>query len=129
VSSAAISKKFQFKYVSIYDLEKLSTLMEDGFDGLMTMYFSSIKELLQDLQKAITANNYSEIIRASHTIKSPSRQVGSIEVASKAEEIEILGRQKGDINEIETKFMILREQLEKANAEIHQYLSERKNVA
>jgi len=126
VAEHQLQAAYQFKYVSANDLEKLFEIMEEGFFGLMDMYFSSAKELLADLQKAIDIGDYPNIIRAAHTIKSPSRQIGSVDVAAKAGEIEALGRENGSLPEIAAKNAVLRELIIKANAELQQYVEQKK---
>lgn len=114
-------KKYPFKCVNPDDLEKLYDLMGDGFFGLLDVYFSSVGELMDELKGAIEVEDYKTILRTAHTIKSPSRQIGSVEVAAKAAEIEELAKEKSGLREIATKFSIMREQMIAAEVELKKY--------
>lgn len=117
-----VMQKYRFKYIDAEEVQKLFEMMGEGFFDLMSVYFSSMNDLVGDLKNAILSSNYTGIFSAAHTIKSPSRQVGSVEVAAKAAEIEALAKDEGDMEEIEMKFAILREQLFVANKELMKYM-------
>ncbi len=122
-----VTQRYRFKHVNAEELEKLFEIMGDGFFALIEVYFSSMKDLVEELSSAILVKDYADIMRCAHTIKSPSRQVGSIALAEKAGEIEEMAKAEGGIDDIRIKFAILREQMISSSEEIARYVDSKKS--
>ena len=74
-------------------LSFLKEIMEDEFSTLIETYREDAPRLLDDIKQAARDANMEVLVRAAHTLKSSSSNLGATALAGKAEEIEALGKE------------------------------------
>ena len=80
----------------IIDQDTFNTLreiMEDEFSNLLDSYFENAPTLLEELKQAARAADLEVVIRAAHTLKSSSGNLGANLLSEIAGTIEILGKE------------------------------------
>ena len=70
----------------------LKELMEDDFQDLLESYKEDAQKLLKDLKSSSTEADLDIMVRAAHTLKSSSNNIGATALANVAFEIETLGK-------------------------------------
>ena len=70
----------------------LKELMEDDFQDLLESYKEDAHKLLEDIKASSTEADLEIMVRAAHTLKSSSSNIGAIALANIALEIETLGK-------------------------------------
>ena len=74
-------------------LNALREIMEDEFSSLLDSYFENAPTLLEELKQAARAADLEVVIRAAHTLKSSSGNLGATLLSEIAGTIEILGKE------------------------------------
>ena len=67
--------------------------MEDEFSGLLESYLEDAPMLMSDIQKSAREADLKVMVRAAHTLKSSSNNLGATLLAETAQEIETLGKE------------------------------------
>ncbi len=70
----------------------LKALMEEAFPDLIESYLEDAPKLMSDLHNSSREADLKVLVRAAHTLKSSSKNIGAMMLASKAEDIEALGK-------------------------------------
>lgn len=71
-------------------LDALREIMGENFNLIIETFLSSSEGLIEDLKNGFSTMDFSVINKAAHPLKSSSRQVGAIDLATCAEKIEHL---------------------------------------
>ena len=80
---------------SLIDLEtfnNLKELMEDEFSGLIESYLEDVPKLMEDILSSSREADLKVLVRAAHTLKSSSSNLGATALANKSQEIEELAK-------------------------------------
>ncbi|MRI31722.1 hypothetical protein EOPP23_01765 [Endozoicomonas sp. OPT23] len=75
-------------------LDTLKDIMEDEFTGLLDSYLEDAPSLLKDLKQSAIEADLDILVRAAHTLKSSSNNLGASLLAGIAFEIEKQGKEK-----------------------------------
>ncbi|AMO54790.1 hypothetical protein GZ77_19450 [Endozoicomonas montiporae] len=79
--------------VDIDTFNTLKEIMEEAFSSLLDSYFEDAPNLLEELKQAAKAADLEVVIRAAHTLKSSSGNLGATQLAGIASQIEVLGKE------------------------------------
>ncbi|MGI9274624.1 MAG: response regulator [Endozoicomonas sp.] len=74
-------------------LNTLKDIMEDEFSGLLESYLEDAPMLMRDIQQSAREADLKVMVRAAHTLKSSSNNLGARLLAETAQEIETLGKE------------------------------------
>lgn len=74
-----------------------ATLGDDFIPELALTYLEETPMLIKDLQEALADGNAHAFQRLAHSIKSSSANVGALDFAAKARELELIGK-SGDLS-------------------------------
>ncbi|MCK5893881.1 MAG: response regulator [Endozoicomonadaceae bacterium] len=80
--------------LNITTLEQLRIVMEDEFETLVDNYIEDSANLIQDLMESSRNMDINVFIRAGHTLKSSSQNMGADRLATLAKQLEELGHKK-----------------------------------
>lgn len=136
-NSQMFAQEEKYKYISLPQIKKMQELMGAKFLQLLDIYKKTVADLLQQLSSGLKERKIEKVLHAAHTIKSPSKQIGSNLVADIAGEIEDLMREAHKnpentqklLDMADIKFSILRELIPSAENEITQFLAESTKLA
>ena len=95
----------------IYTLDKINEMAEGDNDfiiSVISVFLEEVPEDLEALEKAINSNNYEQIRKMSHKIKPNVDLLGMEQTRANAYELETLGKNEGNMEEIKTKFPLLK---------------------
>lgn len=81
---------------TIIDQQTYNALKEsmgdDFMDELLQTYFEETPQLLNSLQNALVAQDFTSFARSAHSIKSTSNSFGALDFGLQARELEIMGK-------------------------------------
>lgn len=69
-------------------VEQARAILKTKYDEMVDVYIANCKERIEEMQHAIASNDNETVIRASHTLKSTSAQMGALELSLKAKQAE-----------------------------------------
>lgn len=69
-------------------VQNAQDILKDKYDEMVKVYFDNTKDRLSEMTEAMNDNNTEEIIRAAHTLKSTSAQMGAMRLSNAAKLIE-----------------------------------------
>ncbi|MEN1785486.1 MAG: Hpt domain-containing protein [Bacteroidota bacterium] len=106
----------------MYDLSKINEMAEGDDDFIVSVIAVFLEEVPNDLnalEDAIAAKDFEQIGKLAHKIKPNVDLLGMEQTRLNAYELELLGKNAGSIAEIETKFPLLKKDVEQVVAELH----------
>ncbi|KAB7529582.1 Hpt domain-containing protein [Flagellimonas olearia] len=107
----------------IYSLDKINEMAEgdqDFINSVIAVFLEEVPEDLEGLEKAISQKDYENVYKLAHKIKPNVDILGMEQTRDRALEIETLGKNTGNFDEIEQKFPLLKK-------DVLQVVSELKN--
>jgi len=78
--------------INMEALQELKSLMGDSLNDILQTYLDYMPSQIQDLRAAIQDENADMVFNLAHKIKSSSSSIGAMDLARKAEQIELIGR-------------------------------------
>jgi len=105
----------------IYSLDKINELAEGDEDfirSVVSVFLEEVPEDLIALENAIAAKDFEQIYKMAHKIKPNVDLLGMEQTRANALEIETLGKQVGSFDTIETKFPLLKKDIEQVIGEL-----------
>ena len=97
--------------------EMLKELMEEEFTGLLDSYMEDAPKLLEDIQTSSRQADLEVLIRAAHTLKSSSNNIGALKLGDIAMKMEATGKE-GNLAEATAMIPDLEKTLEETIAAI-----------
>lgn len=98
----------------IYSLDKINEMAEgdqDFINSVISVFLEEVPQDLEDLEKAITNNDYDNVYKLAHKIKPNVDLLGMEQSRAVALEIETLGKNAENKEEIERKFPLLKKDI------------------
>ncbi|TXN34280.1 Hpt domain-containing protein [Flagellimonas hymeniacidonis] len=95
----------------IYSLDKINEMAEGDQDfvtSVVSVFLEEVPIDMEDLEKAIAQRDYENVYKLAHKIKPNVDLLGMEQTRATALEIETLGKTTTNIDEIETKFPLLK---------------------
>ena len=83
----------QLHIIDAPTLSALKELMEEEFPTLINSYLEDTPKLMDDIRSAAKVANIEVLVRAAHTLKSSSNNIGAIQLATIAATIEKIGQE------------------------------------
>ena len=80
-------------------LKELYEIMDDDFVTILESYIANAPRLMNGIKSAIMNKNMEALVTAAHPLKSSSANVGAVQLAVLARELEFKGRQ-GDASKL-----------------------------
>ncbi|ADY28318.1 MULTISPECIES: Hpt domain-containing protein [Cellulophaga] len=105
----------------IYSLDKLNEMADgdnDFINSVVSVFLEEVPEDLGLLEKAIESRDYEPTYQLAHKIKPNVDLLGMEQTRAAAYEIESLGKQQGDFNEIDKIFKTLKVDVEQVVVEL-----------
>lgn len=105
----------------IYSLDKVNEMAEGDQDFIVSVISVFLEEVPTDmeaLETAIAQKNYDQVYKLSHKIKPNVDLLGMEQTRATALELETLGKNEGNMNEIEARFPLLKKDIEQVIAEL-----------
>ena len=105
----------------IYSLDKVNEMAEGDQDFVLSVVSVFVEEVptdLADLESAIAEKNYEQVYKLSHKIKPNVDLLGMEQTRATALELETLGKNEGNMSEIEAKFPLLKKDVEQVVSEL-----------
>ncbi|RNC87463.1 MAG: Hpt domain-containing protein [Allomuricauda sp.] len=105
----------------IYSLDKVNEMAEGDQDFVLSVVSVFLEEVptdLADLESAIAEKNYEQVYKLSHKIKPNVDLLGMEQTRATALELETLGKNEGNMSEIEAKFPLLKKDVEQVVSEL-----------
>ena len=105
----------------IYNLDKIKEMAEGDEDFILSVISVFLEEVpidLEGLEKAIQEKNYEQIYKLAHKIKPNVDLLGMEQTRATALEIEMLGKNVANMDQIETKFPQLKKDIEQVISEL-----------
>ncbi|GMN07222.1 hypothetical protein MTsPCn5_26110 [Croceitalea sp. MTPC5] len=106
----------------IYSLDKINEMAEGDEDFIVSVVSVFLEEVPADLlslEEAIANKDYEQTYKLAHKIKPNVDLLGMEQTRANALAIETLGKAEGGFDEIETKFPLLKKDIEQVVAELH----------
>lgn len=106
----------------IYSLDKVNEMAEgdeDFVNSVVSVFLEEVPEDLTALENAIAQRNYEQVYKLAHKIKPNVDLLGMEQTRATALEIETLGKSEGNMDEIESKFPLLKRDVQQVIAELH----------
>ncbi|WP_396590353.1 Hpt domain-containing protein [Allomuricauda sp. R78024] len=106
----------------IYNLDKINEMAEGDHDFITSVISVFLEEVpidLEALEKAIAERDFENVYKLAHKIKPNVDLLGMEQTRATALEIETLGKSDANMQEIESKFPLLKK-------DVHQVVSELK---
>lgn len=98
----------------IYSLDKINEMAEGDEEfvlSVMSVFLDEVPSDLSALEKAIVEKNHEEIYKLAHKIKPNVDLLGMEQTRANALEIETLGKNMANMDQIETKFPQLKKDI------------------
>ena len=95
----------------IYNLDKINEMAEGDQDfvtSVISVFLDEVPTDLEGLEVAIKAKDYEKVYKLAHKIKPNVDLLGMEQTRATALEIETLGKNSGNISEVESKFPLLK---------------------
>ena len=105
----------------IYSLDKVNEMAEGDQDFILSVVSVFLEEVptdLEALETAIAEKNYEQVYKLSHKIKPNVDLLGMEQTRATALELETLGKNEGNMGEIEAKFPMLKKDVEQVVSEL-----------
>ena len=105
----------------IYKLDKINEMADGDTDfvhAIITIFLKEIPQDLINLEDAVETSNFEQIGKIAHKIKPNVDLFGMTQTLSNAQDLEKLGKGRGDLSEIRNKFSSFRKDLEQAIVEL-----------
>jgi HPt (histidine-containing phosphotransfer) domain-containing protein len=105
----------------IYSLDKINEMAEGDTDfivSVISVFLEEVPEDLQQLEKAIAVGDFEQTYKMAHKIKPNVDLLGMEQTRAMALEIETIGRNVGDMNQIKVLFPSLKKDVEQVMAEL-----------
>lgn len=67
-------------------------ILKGKYDSMVTVYIENSREYINEMTKALQANDVEAIIRPAHTLKSTSKQMGAMKLSEIAKNIEYMAK-------------------------------------
>ncbi len=93
---------------------------QDFINSVISVFLEEVPQDLQDLERAISENDYENIYKLAHKIKPNVDLLGMEQARAAALEIETLGKNAENSEQVARKFPLLKK-------DIHQVITELKN--
>lgn len=106
----------------IYNLDKINEMAdgdEDFINSVISVFLEEVPQDLEGLETALEQQNYEQVYQLAHKIKPNVDLLGMDQTRAVALQIETLGKNSANMNEIQEVFPILKK-------DIHQVVSELK---
>ena len=105
----------------IYNLDKINEMAEGDDDFIISVISVFLEEVpvdLQALETAISEKDFNQIYKMAHKIKPNVDLLGMEQTRANALEIETLGKSEGSYEAIQSKFPILKKDVEQVIMEL-----------
>ncbi len=105
----------------IYSLEKINEMAEGDTDfilSVISVFLEEVPEDLETLETAIANKDFNQIYKMAHKIKPNVDLLGMERTRANALEIETLGKTEGSFEDIQTKFPLLKKDVEQVVMEL-----------
>lgn len=105
----------------IYTLDKINEMAEGDEDFITSVISAFLDEVPQDLialENAINSGNFEQIGKMAHKIKPNVDLLGMEQTRANAYDLEQLGKAAGSIEEIKSKFPLLKKDVEQVISEL-----------
>ena len=105
----------------IYTLEKINEMAEGDEDfiiSVVSVFLEEVPEDLAALEEAIAAENFEQVGKLAHKIKPNVDLLGMEQTRANAYDLEMLGKKAGSLEEIKTKFPLLKNDVEQVIGEL-----------
>ncbi len=105
----------------IYTLDKINEMAEGDEDfiiSVISVFLEEVPEDLEALEHAIATKNFEQIGKMAHKIKPNVDLLGMEQTRANAYELEKLGKAAGSLDEIQSKFPILKRDIEQVMGEL-----------
>lgn len=105
----------------IYSLDKINEMADgdtDFINSVITVFLEEVPEDLEALEKALDAKDYTQVYQLAHKIKPNVDLLGMEQTRAIALEIETLGKKEANMAEIESKFPILKTDINQVVSEL-----------
>lgn len=105
----------------IYTLDKINEMAEGDNDfvvSVVSVFLEEVPEDLAALENAIASENFEQIGKMAHKIKPNVDLLGMEQTRANAYELEKLGKNQGNLDEIKAKFPLLKKDVEQVIAEL-----------
>ncbi|EAQ99830.1 Hpt domain-containing protein [Maribacter sp. HTCC2170] len=106
----------------IYNLDKINEMAEGDMDfinSVISVFLDEVPQDLEGLEAALGQQNYEQVYQLAHKIKPNVDLLGMEQTRAVALQIETLGKNEANMNEIQAVFPVLKK-------DIHQVVSELK---
>lgn len=106
----------------IYNLDKINEMAEgdeDFINSVISVFLEEVPHDLEELETALEKRNYEQVYKLAHKIKPNVDLLGMEQTRAAALQIETLGKNSANMDEIQLVFPILKK-------DIHQVVSELK---
>lgn len=98
----------------IYSLKKINEMAEGDEDfvhSVISVFLEEVPTDLKSLEQAITAKNHEQIYKLAHKIKPNVDLMGMEATRANAFDLETMGKNMANMNEIESKFPQLKQDI------------------
>lgn len=105
----------------IYSLDKVNEMAEGDEDfvvSVVTVFLEEVPEDLKALETAINDRDFEQVYKLAHKIKPNVDLLGMEQTRATALEIETLGKNEANLAEIESKFPLLKKDIEQVVGEL-----------
>jgi HPt (histidine-containing phosphotransfer) domain-containing protein len=105
----------------IYSLDKLNDMAagdEDFILSVISVFLDEVPQDLEDLENAINTGDYENVYKLAHKIKPNVDLLGMEQTRAIALDIENLGKNEENKAEIETKFPVLKKDIQQVISEL-----------
>ncbi|UJH68005.1 Hpt domain-containing protein [Allomuricauda sp. SCSIO 65647] len=105
----------------IYSLEKVNEMAEGDEDfvlSVVSVFLEEVPEDLTALEDAIDRKDFEQVYKLAHKIKPNVDLLGMEQTRAIALEIETLGKNESNLEQIEGKFPLLKKDIEQVIAEL-----------
>lgn len=105
----------------IYNLDKINEMAEGDEDfirSVVSVFLEEVPEDLDALENAIAVRDFDQIYKMAHKIKPNVDLLGMEQTRANALEIETLGKSAASLDAIESKFPLLKKDVEQVISEL-----------
>ncbi|MDO1511804.1 Hpt domain-containing protein [Maribacter confluentis] len=105
----------------IYSLDKINEMAEgdqDFINSVISVFLEEVPEDMDLLEKALVAKDHGQVYQLAHKIKPNVDLLGMEQTRAIALEMETLGKEVGNMDEIEKRFPLLKTDITQVIAEL-----------
>ncbi|TLP73976.1 Hpt domain-containing protein [Maribacter sp. ACAM166] len=105
----------------IYNLDKINEMAEgdqDFINSVISVFLEEVPEDLDLLEKALLAKDYGQVYQLAHKIKPNVDLLGMEQTRAIALELESLGKEEGNMAEMEKMFPLLKTDINQVVSEL-----------